>query len=260
MFDILQMLLDLSATYLLAAVLIFVRIGAVVGLLPGFGEMFLPGRLRLGIALALTAILVPVVDRGGLPQALPPMIFAQYLLTEAGIGVLIGLATRLMVHALQLAGTIAAQSTALAQIAGAGVAPDPMPAMGNALMISGLTLAMVLGLHVKVVIAILGSYATLGFGAALSGADIGAWGLDQAVAAFALGFSLAAPFVLAALLYNLALGAINRAMPQLMVAFVGAPAITAGTLFLFLLAAPIIILVWNDRLDAVLMAPLGFRQ
>jgi len=260
MFDLLQVLLDQSAAHLLAAALIFVRVGAVVGLLPGFGEMFLPGRLRLGIALALTAILVPVVDRSGLPTALPPMNFVQFLVTEAGIGVLIGLATRLMVHALQLAGTIAAQSTALAQIAGAGVAPDPMPAMGNALMIAGLTLAMVLGLHVKVVATILASYANLGFGALLTGADIGAWGLDQAVAAFSLGFSLAAPFILAALLYNIALGAINRAMPQLMVAFVGAPAITAATLFLFLLSAPVIILVWNDRLDAVLLAPLEFRQ
>lgn len=260
MFELLQALVTLSADYLLAAVLIFGRIGAIVGLLPGFGETFLPARLRLGSALMLTAIILPVIDRSGLPTALPPIIFAQYLVTEVGIGILIGLATRLMVHALQLAGTIAAQSTALAQIAGAGVAPDPMPAMGNALMIAGLTLAMVLGLHVKIVTAIIQSYQTLGFGVLLSAGDIGAWGLDQAVAAFALGFTLASPFILAALLYNLALGAINRAMPQLMVAFVGAPAITAGTLFLFLLAAPVIIMVWNDRLDDVLLAPLEFRQ
>ena len=78
-------------------------------------------------------------------------------------------------------------------------------------------------------------------------------------AAFALGFSLAAPFMLAALLYNIALGAINRAMPQLMVAVVGAPASTAGTLFLFLLSAPLIISTWNNRLDQVLLAPLDFR-
>ncbi|MFC3118840.1 flagellar biosynthetic protein FliR [Jhaorihella thermophila] len=38
-----------------------------------------------------------------------------------------------------------------------------------------------------------------------------------------LPFSLSAPFVIASLLYNLTLGAINRAMPQLMVTLVGAP-------------------------------------
>ena len=47
-------------------------------------------------------------------------------------------------------------------------------------------------------------------------------------ASFALALSLAAPFVIASLLYNVALGVINKAMPQLMVAFVGAPAITCG--------------------------------
>ncbi len=57
--------------------------------------------------------------------------------------------------------------------------------------------------------------------------------------AFALGFSLAAPFVIAGFAYNLALGAINRAMPQLMVAFIGAPAITAGGLLILMLAAPV---------------------
>ena len=41
-----------------------------------------------------------------------------------------------------------------------------------------------------------------------------------------LAFTLAAPFVLVSVLYNLTLGVINRAMPQLMVVFVGAPVIT----------------------------------
>ena len=54
---------------------------------------------------------------------------------------------------------------------------------------------------------------------------------------FALAFSLAAPFVTAALLYNIALGVINRAMPQLSVTFIGAPALTAGGLLLILVAA-----------------------
>ena len=161
---------------------------------------------------------------------------------------------RLLVHALQLAGSIAGQTTALAQIA-PGIAPDPMPAMGNALLIGGVALAMTLGLHIKLVVVLIESYTTLGFGVAMSGADIGQWGLAHASAGFAFGFTLAAPFVIAALLYNLALGAINRAMPQLMVAFISAPAITAGTLFLFALCAPLILATWSGRLDEVLAAP-----
>ena len=64
-------------------------------------------------------------------------------------------------------------------------------------------------------------------------------------------------FVVAALLYNLALGAINRAMPQLMVSFVGAPALTLGGLALLALSAPVILTVWRTAMDAALTTPLG---
>lgn len=260
MFEMLAALLDQGEDWALAGVLVFARLGAVISLLPGLGETFIPARLRLMAALTLTVVALPAIDISALPAAMPPPVFAGYLLTEAAIGLTIGLATRLIVHALQLAGTIAAQTTALAQVAGPGVAPDPMPAIGNTLMIAGVTLAMVMDVHVKLVIAVVSSYRRLGFGTLLDGATLGAWGLDQATAAFNLGFTLAAPFVIAALLYNLALGAINRAMPQLMVAFVGAPAITALTLLIMLLAAPLILTVWIEHLDSVLAAPLEFRR
>ena len=76
-------------------------------------------------------------------------------------------------------------------------------------------------------------------------------------AAFELAFSLAAPFLAAGLIYNLALGAINRAMPQLMVALVGAPAITGMALLILALAAPTILQVWAARLDETVAMPWG---
>ena len=158
---------------------------------------------------------------------------------------MLGLAIRLMVIALQLAGSIAAQSTALAQIFGAGATPDPMPAIGNILMLAGITLAVASGLHVKAAVAMARSYEILPMGLPVPAADVAAWGTARVAQAFALGFSLAAPFVIAAFAYNLALGAINRAMPQLMVAFVGAPAITAGGLLILMLAAPVILQFWS---------------
>ncbi|HTQ82190.1 MAG TPA: flagellar biosynthetic protein FliR, partial [Pseudolabrys sp.] len=46
----------LAASYLLA----FGRVGTMVMLLPGVGEMSVPVRMRLAIALVLTAILLPL--------------------------------------------------------------------------------------------------------------------------------------------------------------------------------------------------------
>ena len=46
-------------------------------------------------------------------------------------------------------------------------------------------------------------------------------------------------------------------MPQLMVAFVGAPAITAAGLILLFLTAPILLSVWIRALDLFLGNPFG---
>ncbi|HET7911484.1 MAG TPA: flagellar biosynthetic protein FliR, partial [Pseudolabrys sp.] len=45
----------LAAAFLLA----FARVGAMVMLLPGVGEQTMPSRVRLGIALVLTAVILP---------------------------------------------------------------------------------------------------------------------------------------------------------------------------------------------------------
>ena len=122
---------------------------------------------------------------------------------------------------------------------------------------AGLSIAVANGLHVKAAILMARSYEVLPIGAALPASDVARWGTARVAQAFALGFSMAAPFVIAAFAYNLALGAINRAMPQLMVAFIGAPAITFGGLLILMLAAPVILHFWNARLDAVLLNPLA---
>ena len=50
-----------------------------------------------------------------------------------------------------------------------------------------------------------------------------AWSVARTAEAFGLGLSLALPFIAVSFAYNLALGALSRAMPQLLVALVGAP-------------------------------------
>lgn len=259
MIEGLAQLLDLGEAALAGLVLVFMRVGGIVALLPGFGEQSLPLRVRLGIAIAFTAIVWPMLapDLLDFRSDRP---FLVLMAIEGGIGLMIGLSFRLLVMALQLAGSIAAQSTSLAQVLGPGVTPDPMPAIGNILFLGGITLALTAGLHVKAAIAMAGSYAVLPIGAAPQAADVAAWGVARVADAFALGFTLAAPFVLAAFVYNLALGAINKAMPQLMVAFIGAPFITGASIVILLLAAPLILAVWNGRLDAVLANPLGMPR
>ena len=252
-------LLDLTEAGLAGFVLVFVRVGAIAALLPGFGEQVIPARVRLGVAIAFALVVWPMIAPG-LVTPDPARPFLAMLLVETVIGLMLGIAIRLMVLALQLAGSIAAQSTALAQIFGAGVTPDPMPAIGNILMLAGVTLAVASGLHVKAALAMARSYEILPMGLPIPAEDVARWGTARVAKAFALGFSLAAPFVIAGFAYNVALGAINRAMPQLMVAFIGAPAITLGGILILMLAAPVILHFWGLRLDALIADPLAMPR
>ncbi|WP_340108150.1 flagellar biosynthetic protein FliR [Pikeienuella sp. HZG-20] len=253
---------------LFALVAVFIRVGAVATLLPGFGEQVIPARVRLVAALAFTAIVWPAVLPGlDIPAAAPigesmapALSYGRLFLAEAAVGLALGLALRFMVFALQLAGSMAAQATSVAQILGAGATPDPMPAIGNLLVLAGVALALAAGLHIKAAAAMIGSYEVLPFGVFPVAGDLAEWGVARGEAVFGLAFTLASPFIVAALVYNVALGAINRAMPQLMVAFVGAPAITAGALFFLLLAAPVGLLHWSGLLDEVLAAPFAMPR
>ena len=240
-----------------AAFAVFTRVGAAVALLPGFGETSLPLRLKLAAALAFAVIIWPVVAPLAVVAGSDAAGFALIVGAEAVAGLLLGLSVRLLIFALQMAGSVAAQSTSIAQMFGEGLMADPQPAFANLLAVSGIVLAFALGLPVYAAAALIESYEAIPFGSFAPGADVADWGSVRLGAAFGTALSLALPFVLMAFAYNVALGAINRAMPQLMVAFVGAPAITGGALLMMMLATPIALQVWGRGLLRVLADPFG---
>ncbi|MEM0947053.1 MAG: flagellar biosynthetic protein FliR [Pseudomonadota bacterium] len=256
MTGILAALQDLMGGALAGAGFVFLRIGAAMALLPAFGERSIPLRVRLVLVIAFTMIVLPaVLDRFPETSAGPDI--WRLAAVEVFAGLAIGSVLRLMVLVLQMAGTIAANVTSLSQIIG-GASVDPQPAIAHVLVVGGLALAAMAGLHVKAAAAIILSYEVFPPGELIPADGFAAWGADRVAHAFALAFTLSAPFVLVSVVYNLALGAINRAMPQLMVAFVGAPAITMAALVLMALSAPFLLGLWSVAFDAALSG-LGTR-
>lgn len=246
-------LMELTDAFLWQGFAVFLRVSAVVSLLPAFGEQSVPARVKLGIALAFTMIIAPAIAEPNVPMRFDTVIWMS--LTEIAAGLILGIGIRLFILALQTAGSIAAQSTSLAQILGGAMA-EPVPAMGHILVMGGLALAVMTGLHVRVAEMLIFSYEMLPMGQMPNGSDVAEWGIDQIRRAFSLAFTLAAPFVILSVLYNLALGVINKAMPQLMVAFVGAPVITAGGLMLLCLASPLLLETWLNSLNSFIANPL----
>lgn len=250
-------ILPLVQTALWTGFVVFVRVAAMFSLVPAFGEQSVPVRVRLALALAFTLIVLPAATP--LIPALPTLApqAAGLVVIEAMNGLLFGLMLRFFILALQIAGAIAAQSTSLSQLFGGASGAEPQPAMGHILIMAALALVTILGLHVRLAAFMIQSYTIIPPGTLPAPQVVADAGLREVTRCFGLGFTLAAPFVIASLIYNVALGVINRAMPQLMVAFVGAPAITAGGLVLLLICSPILLTVWSDGLFAFMDAPFG---
>jgi flagellar biosynthetic protein FliR len=246
--------IELSAHALWGGFIVFLRVSAALMALPALGEQVISVRVRLAIAVMLTLVVAP----GATPLFEMPLItfgtFIHALATETIAGLFLGVILRLFIFAIQTAGSIAAQSTSLSQLMGAQ-GMDPLPAVGHILTMSALALMVTTGFHVKAAGFLILSYEilpALQFPDAAAIADAGRARVGQS---FALAFSLAAPFVILSVLYNLTLGVINKAMPQLMVAFVGAPVITFGSIALLLLCAPFILVVWLNAVETFLANP-----
>jgi flagellar biosynthetic protein FliR len=198
----------------------------------------------------LTAIVLPAVaERLRAVDSWPVAAVEEVL-----AGLALGISMRLFILGLQITGSIIAQTTSLSQLFG-GATPEPQPAIGNLLTMAGLALALRASLHVKAASLLIVSYDFLPAGHFPTPSDLASWGLQQIVMATLLAFSLAAPFVIASVLYNLALGVISRAMPQMPVALVGAPLMTAAALVIMAVTIPIALAVWLEGFDTFLANP-----
>lgn len=251
MINLLTQLSGLGQDVLWVSFLVFLRVGSAIALLPAFGEQAVPQRVKLVLAFAFTAVVAPAVN--------PAVVSVPYgsafpFVTEVIAGLIVGIGLRFFVHALQIAAAIIAQATTISQLF-AGTGPDPQSAIGNILVMAGLALALAAGLHLHIAELLILSYDVLPPGLFPETADTADWGLQQVAKAFSLGFSLAAPFVVASFIYNVAIGVINRAMPSLMVSFIGAPALAAGGILLLAITTPLLLSVWMDALEAYAAAP-----
>jgi flagellar biosynthesis protein FliR len=246
----------LAAGFLLT----FGRIGTMVMLLPGIGEQNLPARVRLTIALVLTAVLLPAHEKAYTIEltALAPMLLE--LVQEIIIGAVLGLTARLAISALQVAGAVVAQQLGLGFV----TAIDPTQneqgiLVGNFLTLLGITLVFATDLHLLVIEALNDSYALFQPGEMPLAGDVAQHITLIVATAFRIGIQLSAPFLVFGLLFNLGLGVLSRLMPQMQVFFIGLPLSILLGLLLLMLVIGAMMGTFVDYLQGVLgaLAPGG---
>ena len=220
------------------AALVFARIGTMIMLVPALGERIVLRQGRLLLALFLTLLLVPIVPLGEIPRGsasgLVPIFFS-----EMAIGVIFGMALRIVATGLEFAGHLIVQSLGLTF----AETFDPMQGGQSSVLVQGLVLMgiatlMALDMHHVLIAAMVESYTVFPpLGWSMS-EGLAQWVLLAFAKMGAVALGLAAPFVILSLIVNSALGVLSRAMPQLQIYFIGIPlVIFAGMALLAALAA-----------------------
>lgn len=226
-------------------VLVYLRVQALVLVLPGLGERVIPVRVRAAAAMAITPMLAGLV-----PAAATPGDTLATLGQAAGetlIGLAAGMGLRLLALSLDIATSAIAATASLSQLVGGQNEAAPHP-IGNLIHLAGLAVLMVLGLPVMLVQLMADSFAIWPPGGWPDANGLATEAIRLVSRSFWIAMLLAAPFTLGGFMFQALSGVINRVMPALPVMFIGSPAAIMLALAALALLSPVLVGLWADAI------------
>ncbi|MGE0583084.1 MAG: flagellar biosynthetic protein FliR [Steroidobacteraceae bacterium] len=215
----------------------FVRIGACLMVAPVFGASYVPSRMRLVLAIAIAALVAPLV---AVPQVdLLSLASALIIVQQIVIGVALGFAMQIVFDAVGLAGQLLANSIGLSF----AFNQDPLrgvstPVVGQLYVLLVVLTFLVLDGHLALIETLAEGFQALPIGAGGLGQDA-LWTLISWSGQVIYGaLAVALPGMTAMLVVNLAFGVMSRAAPTLNLFAVGFPVTLAFGLVVVLLSLP----------------------
>ena len=205
-------------------VLVLVRTGAILSAFPILGTAMVPVRVRVAVVVAISMVFGPMVMTNVEPGWLTPGKLSLGLMSELLIGLVLGFATRLLLAAVEVAGSIMGFQLGF----GVAVQLDPVtqvetPVLASFLVILASLIYFVVDGHHLMLLALGTSFSLIPPLHAAANPQL----MEQATGlmqhSFNLGLKLALPVIAVTFLTYLVLGIIGRVMPQMNVLFTGFP-------------------------------------
>jgi flagellar biosynthetic protein FliR len=201
----------------------FVRIGAFVMVMPVIGSSFVPARVRLLLAVALTGVIAPLNPT---PVSLDVLSAAGLVtvIQEIAIGATMGFLVQLVFDAIALGGQVIGMSMGL----GFAVFLDRargvnMPVLGQLFLMLGMLVFLCLDGHLALISLLAQSFTALPITSAGLNTDVLAEVLLYTGQLFVFAMKIALPAITAILVVNLAFGVMSRAAPTLNLFAIGFP-------------------------------------
>ncbi len=212
-----------DTTWALMLLLAMARCGGIFLFAPAFASRVLPARLRLAIAAVMA---LAVVGRLTAPIAMPANVLelAGLVAAEAAIGAFIGYAARVVLVGLELGAVYVSQQMGLA-LGGAFGASDGQTAepVGRLFRILGVVIFLAIGGHRALIGSLLGTFQLLPPASLASPQAMLQVSVGLLAASFVLALKVAAPVLIALLIATVAMGLLQKTMPQLNTLSVGLP-------------------------------------
>ena len=213
----------------------FVRVGAFLMVMPLVGGSFVPAKVRLLLAVVLTAVIAPVIPTTPSLDVLSVAGLVT-MIQEIAIGVAMGFLVQLVFDAIALGGQVIGMSMGL----GFAVFLDRargvnIPVLGQLFLMLGMLVFLSLDGHLALIQLLATSFQT--WPVAAGGMNVAMLGeiLNWTGQMFVYAMKIALPAVTAILVVNLSFGVMSRAAPTLNLFAVGFPvAMLLGFAVIFL--------------------------
>jgi flagellar biosynthesis protein FliR len=219
-------------------VLVFTRMIGLFVTSPIWSNPYVPVQLRVALALVLGLLVLPLVGTPELPSRIIEL--APLVVKELLVGLIIGFIATVIFAAIHLAGELLdidmglSLMNVLDPLTGAQV-----PLVGNFKYLLALLVFLAIGGHHTLLIGVVQSYLVIPVGGVTVGPAVTEAMMDIASGVFLAALRIAAPVMGALLLTTVALGVVNRAVPQMNVFIVGLPVKLGVGVFMLAVGIPL---------------------
>jgi flagellar biosynthetic protein FliR len=227
--------MDAYAHYVPNFLFILLRAGIVLMLVPFFGSANFPPQFRIGVAVAVSLVLTPVVE-----FRLVNASITATVMREVMFGLIYGLVARFVFYAVDIAGQIMSSVTGLSMATAFDPEIGPSTEISRLYTIIATLLFLAMNAHHDLIAVFVKSYEWLPAGSLHAGTLV-ALAVSFTSKIFVVALKLSAPIVIIMLVVNILLGFIYKAAPQMNIFFVGQPVYISVGLLTMLISLPVLV-------------------
>ena len=237
-------------TGVFAFILVFVRVGTAIMIMPGIGNAFVPANIRLYYALAFTFVIFPILQ-SKVPNPIPETItLFTMIVMEFIAGLLLGTVMRILLGAIDIAGMLIATQSSLAnaQLFNPAFASQGT-VIGSFLTMVATLLLLVTNMHHLMITGIIESYDLIMINQLPGMGDITNILIQEITLSFRIAIQMTAPFLIIITILNVGMAVMSKLMPQVQVFMLAVPIQIFLSLITLAMVVSTMMLFWLSNFD-----------